>query len=270
MEPIAFTLFGLDVHWYGIIIALGIVCAVVLACFNAKKRDFTSDDPFEIIMWVFLPAVLGARLYYLIFNGGPWNANAFAIWDGGLAVYGSIIGGAIGGIIYCLARKKSFLKLADLAVPSVILGQAIGRWGCYFAGCCRGEIVTNTAWQFFPISYEISGVWYLATFFYESILCLIACALLTWLLKKVKWRGLVFGGYMLLYGLIRFFLEGIRYEPLMWGDIRVSQLLSLFVILAGIAMIIFAIVKNKNQPLNFDKFEIVNEQPKIKELPKEV
>ena len=248
MDSVAFTLFGLDVHWYGIIIAIGLLLAIILARFLAKLRGFDKDDPFEWILWVFPFAIVGARLYFLIFNGGPWGWDSFKIWDGGIAVYGSIIGGAIGVLVYCLVRKKNFLSVADVIVPCLILGQGIGRIGCYCSGCCYGVEVTDPSLQFFPISIMLNdGHWHLATMFYESFCDLIICAVLIIILKKVKIKGIVLSTYLILYGIIRAIIEGFRGESLMLGSLRVSQVLSIILIAVGVALAIYLIINHIRQ-----------------------
>lgn len=243
MNPVAFTIFGLEVHWYGILIAVGLILAIFLARLLAPLREFKKDDPFEWILWMFPFAIVGARLYFLIFNGGPWGWESFAIWDGGIAVYGSIIGGAFGAFVYCLVRKKSFFSVADVAVPCLILGQGIGRIGCYFSNCCYGEVVTDPSLQFFPISIMLNGEWHYATMFYESFCDFIICAVLIVLLKKVKIKGIVFSSYLILYGIVRALIEGIRGESLMIGSLRTSQVLSIILIAVGVALMIYLIVK---------------------------
>lgn len=245
----AFSLFGLTIHFYGLIISVGLLLAVLLGYFNAPRRGYKKEDPLEWILWMLPFAIIGARLYFLIFNGGPWGWEAFAIWNGGLAVYGSIIGGAVGAVIYCLVRKKDFFKLADVAVPSLALGQGIGRIGCYFGGCCYGIEVTDPGLQWFPLSVEINGVWHYSTFFYESFFDLLICLTLVLMLRKIKNRGIVMGTYFVLYGTVRALIEGIRGESLMLGatGIRVSQLLSILLVLLGIGIIIWRVVANKRQ-----------------------
>ena len=245
----SFNLFGLEIHFYGLMIALGIVAAVLLARFTAPKRQFNKDAPFEIVLWVLPLAIVGARLYFLIFNGGPWGWEAFAVWNGGLAVYGSIIGGAVGAILYCVIRHKNFLDVADFVVPCLALGQCIGRIGCYFGGCCYGLEVENPSLQWFPMSVQIDGVWHYSTFFYESICDLIICVVLCVLLNKTKTKGVVFAGYLIGYGFVRALIEGIRGESLMLGatGIRVSQLLSILLVIAGVVLLCVLAFKKKKQ-----------------------
>lgn len=245
----SFNLFGLEIHLYGLMIALGIILAVVLARFTFKERGLDKDSSFEILLWILPFAIIGARLYFLIFNGGPWGWESFAVWNGGLAVYGSIIGGALGAVLYCVVRHKNFLDVADVAVPCLALGQCIGRIGCYFGGCCYGIEVTDPSMQWFPLATQIDGVWHYSTFFYESLCDLIICIGLFFMLRKVKTKGTVFATYLISYGIIRALIEGIRGESLYIGStgIRVSQLLSILLAIAGLVLLIVLIVKNKQK-----------------------
>ncbi len=250
LRGIAFSIFGFDVYWYGILIALGIALAVVLACFLCKHRNLSKDDIFELLLWVLPPAIIGARLYYLIFNNGPWGWEAFAIWNGGLAVYGSVIGGAIGVIIYCVVRKKNFLDVADVVVPCLLLGQAVGRIGCFCSGCCYGFEITDPAWQFFPVGiYLEDGSWHLATMIYESFFCFVFCAILSVLIRKTQTKGLCFGLYMLLYGTLRAVLENFRdaSEALFIGPLKVSLLLSIMLAVAGLCLVLWQVVQTKRK-----------------------
>ena len=245
MDSIAFELFGMSVYWYGLLIGLGLVLGVTLACFIGKYRGFKRDMPLELVLWIFPPAIIGARLYFCIFNGGPWGWSTFAIWNGGLAVYGSIIGGALGAVLYSVIRKQDFLKVADIAVPCLALGQGIGRWGCYFSKCCYGVEITDPAFQHFPFAVEVGGSWHLATMLIESVCDILICVGLYFLLRKVSLRGIVLAGYMVAYGIVRCIIEGFRGESLMLGSVRVSQLLSFGVALAGIGLLIWILYKEK-------------------------
>lgn len=265
MNPIAFEIFGISVHWYGLIIAFGLLLAILLACWLAPTRGFKREDPLEWILWIFPLAIIGARLYYIIYNNGPWGWEAFAIWNGGIAIYGGVIGGAIGLALYCWIRKKNFLKVADVAVPCLILGQAIGRWGNFVNQEAYGNLIANPSQQWFPFAVEIDrsnfteaarqqcldafgsipdSAWFNATFFYESMASFLTCIILVILIKKVNINGLTMCGYLILYGISRCIIEGFRTDSLMWGSMRVSQVLSLILIIVGVGIATYLIIKH--------------------------
>ena len=261
MNPIAFEIFGLSVHWYGLIIGAGLVLAMVLAVFIMHYRGFKRDLPLELILWLFIPAVIGARLYFLIFNGGPWDVRALYIWEGGMAIYGGVIGGAIGLAIWCLVKKINFLTIADVIVPCLALGQCIGRWGNYVNQEAFGAEVTNPAWQSFPwaVFIERTGSWHMATFFYESVANLIIVAVLLILLKKVRVKGIVLSAYLILYGIVRFILECVRIESLMVGEVPISQIVSGLIIVGGLVLLIVQLVrykKGKEKPVEVRPFRL--------------
>ncbi len=236
-----FKFFGLSITYYGFIIALAMGFGVYVACKNAKFRDLKSDDILVLACYVLPLSIIGARLYFVIFSGEPYSfVQILRIWDGGMAILGGVIGGALGAIIYCLIHKKNLLDVGDIAAPSLILGQAIGRIGCYFAGCCYGMEVTDTSLQWFPLSTYVHGAWHLSTFFYESLWNLIGFIILLILLRKnrVKNRGEILALYFLIYGCGRAWIEGIRGDSLYIGSIRVSQLLSILLAIGAIIMIV--------------------------------
>ena len=246
----ALTLFGVGISWYGVCFGLGFLVALALSGQLCKERDINPDFPFTIIWWVFPCAILGARLYFLIFDGSFdsfWDL--FKIWEGGLAVYGGIIGGFIGLCICCLIHKVNIAKMTDVAAPLLALGQAFGRIGCIFGHCCYGVEVTNKALQWFPIALNIREKYYYATNFYESILDLGIFFALTILLRKNKMTGMTTFGYLFGYGLVRFILEGFREESqtLFIGNYPVSQLLSIILILVGVAGIITLLFVNNRK-----------------------
>ncbi len=233
---LALTLFGVNVSWYGIFFGLGFLVALALAGQLCKERDINPDYPFTLIWWVFPFALLGARIYYLAFDGGIDNfLDIFKIWEGGLAVYGGIIGGGIGLIISCLISKVNIAKMTDVVVPLLSIGQAFGRIGCIFGHCCYGVEVTNKALHWFPIALKIGGSYYYATNFYEAILDFCLFIGLTILLRKQKITGLNTFAYMVGYGLIRFVLEAFRADAqtLYLGSYPVSQLLSIILVVVG-------------------------------------
>ncbi|MBR4003344.1 MAG: prolipoprotein diacylglyceryl transferase [Clostridia bacterium] len=244
-----FYIFNLHITWYGFIIAIGMILGVLSAYLICKKKGFNLSMPLDLALFALPAAIIGARLYYCIFNGVDSFWQIFKIWEGGMAIYGGVIGGFLGVLLCCKIKKYSLLQSCDIAAPCLILGQAIGRIGCYFAGCCYGVETLDPAMQFFPLSVEINGVWHLATFFYEAFFNLIGFAILIIITAKTKTNGYVTAGYFITYGLVRAVLEQFRdpAESLMLGStgIKVSQLLSILLVLVGIAIIVFNIVKKK-------------------------
>jgi len=248
---VAFEIFGLEVKWYGIIIALGVLVACFVAVYNCKRKNLNEDLPFEILLWCFPLAIIGARLYYIAFSGQTYSfSEAIAIWNGGMAIYGGLIGGVIGIILFCFFRKQNFLKTLDIIAPSLIIAQSIGRWGNFANQEVYGTIVTNPDLQFFPFSVYIEalGEWHYATFFYESMLNLIGFIVLMWLFKRSNFNGIVTAVYLVWYGIVRFFLEGIRETTeilfIPGTEIMVSQVVSLILVALGIGLLIYIFRKN--------------------------
>ena len=234
-------LFGV-VHIYGVLIALAIGLGVWLCSRREKRMGLKKDTTVDLALWVVPAALIGARLYYVAFQWDMYKDNLVSIlyvWRGGLAIYGGVIGGLIGGGAYCLRKKAPFPVLADLVAPALILGQAVGRWGNYFNGEAYGYEIKNAAWQFFPAGVQVDGVWHMATFFYESLWDFLGFLLLWRMREKVTARGNLFLLYLWWYVLGRAVIEGLRTDSLMWGSVRVSQALSgALVLAAGIALIL--------------------------------
>ncbi|MEA4915845.1 MAG: prolipoprotein diacylglyceryl transferase [Christensenella sp.] len=239
-----FGIQGLNIAWYGIIIASGLLLGIWLGNARARKRGWSSDLLLDFILLAVPLAVIGARTYYVAFEWEYFAANPakiIAINEGGLAIYGAVIGGFLAAFIFSRAAKFPFLKLLDLVIPSLILGQAIGRWGNFINQEAFGALVTNPQLQFFPLAVYIQslGEWHQATFFYESFCnsILLVVTLLT-ARKGVK-DGTLLATYFIGYGTIRAIIEGLRTDSLyLFGNIRVSQVLSAVLVLVGIAMLI--------------------------------
>lgn len=232
------TVFGFELHWYGILIVLGVLLAVLLACAREKKLGLKKDTALDIALIALPAAIVCARAYYVIFRWEYYAANPgdiLNIRQGGLAIYGGIIGGILAGWLYCRARKIPASRGLDLAAPSIALGQAIGRWGNFLNQEAYGAAVMNPRLQFFPLSVYIENSgWHYAAFFYESAWCLLIVLFLLAAEKKrfFKRSGDIFGAYLLLYTLERALVEGLRTDSLYLGPLRVSQLLSLAAALA--------------------------------------
>lgn len=243
----ALTFLGVNISWYGVLMGIGFLVALVLACQLCKERDLHSDLPYTLIWFVFPFAILGARLYYLIFNGGIESFNQFiSIWQGGLAIYGGIIGGLIGLIVGCLFKKVNIIAATDMAAPVLAIGQFFGRIGCLFGDCCYGVEVTNKALQWFPISIKVNGAYHYATNFYEAIFNLGIFFVLTILLRKIKIKGIPTFSYLVGYGLVRYILETFRAQEqtLFVGSYPVSKLLSIICILVGVVGICTLLIVN--------------------------
>lgn len=256
---VAFNILGYNIHWYGIIIAVGLLLAILLAMYHTKREGHNPDNILDMALIIVPLAVIFARAYYVVFQ---WDAiyappspfwKVFAIWEGGLAIYGGVIGGLIGVLIYWAFINKKQIKLytlLDILAPSLILGQAIGRWGNFVNQEAYGAIIDNPAWQWFPaaVFIEADGQFHMATFFYESMWNFLVFGFLFFYLKNSKTRkpGNVFWFYLLLYGIGRMVIEGLRTDSLYIGDsdVRVSQWLSAILVVASAVVLLIPFVKN--------------------------
>ena len=252
--PTSIVLFGLTFHWYGVIIAVGMALAVALARARERRLGLPRDTALDLALIGIPAAIVGARLYYVLFSWREYAANpirALYIWEGGMAIYGGIIGGVLAGWLYARRKGLPFLRLADLAAPSIALGQAIGRWGNFVNQEAYGAVATQPWQQRFPISVFIraDGQWHFATFFYESAWCFIIVAALLIAERRHRFRrdGEIFRSYVFLYALERALVEGLRTDSLRLGPFRVSQLLSLAALLTC-AAIALAQAKKKTVP----------------------
>lgn len=229
MGPIAFEVFGLQVTWYGILISTGILLGAIIALREAKRVGFEEETLLDLLIWAVPLSVVGSRIYYVIFSWDLYRDNpieALNIRSGGLAIHGAIIAAIIVTIVFTRIRKVEFWTIADICAPSIILGQAIGRWGNYANQEAHGG-PTDLPWGIM-----VKGVKVHPTFLYESIWNFGVFLFLLWYgRKKQKVKGEVFLLYISLYSFIRFFIEGLRTDSLMLGQIRVAQLISILGIL---------------------------------------
>jgi len=248
---VAFYIGEKPIYWYGVIIAIALVIGVALAVREAKRKGFRSEMVLDYMLLAIPIGIVCARLYYVIFEWKNYANNLlkiFAVWEGGLAIYGAVIGGIIAALVFKQWRRVSVGDMMDIAAPSLILAQAIGRWGNYVNQEAHGGIILNPALQWFPMGVQIDGAWYQATFFYESFWNVVVFIILMAIRRKIKARGGVFALYVALYGFGRFWIESLRTDSLMLGDIRVSQALSAILFVGGIAYLIVTRVKNVKSP----------------------
>jgi phosphatidylglycerol---prolipoprotein diacylglyceryl transferase len=254
LNPIAFSLFGLDIRWYGIFIASGMMLGIIIAQYTCKLREVDYDSLLSAILLALPLSIMGARLYYVLFEFGYYKNHIDQILNirqGGLAIHGGLIVGVLTAFIYARYKKMNFFKMADVSVPSIILAQAMGRWGNFFNGEAHGGPVSYDFIKHFPSFIQkgmfIDGNYYQPTFLYESIWNICVFVILLIILKKSRKNGIVFFSYIGLYSIGRFFIEGLRTDSLMLGNIRIAQLMSLSGFILWIAILIFYYFKKVKQ-----------------------
>lgn len=255
--PLGSTLdiLGLSIPWYSLLMMIAVLVGILLATREERRLDLPKDTIVNFALLAIPLGVIGARLYYVVFTWSRFSGNLleiFRIWNGGLAIYGAVLGGLLAAAILTrFGKKLSLPTLLDACAPSLVLGQAIGRWGNYANMEAYGARIYEEVWQFFPVAVEIRLVgangteywyWHMATFFYEFVLCLITFIVLMRARKKMKRRGDVVLWYMLLYCAGRTVIEGLRDDSLMLNvaaaQVRVSQVLSALVCL-GVLVVFF-------------------------------
>ena len=240
--PVGFHIGSFEVRFYGLIIALGLILAVVYALSRKEQFGISEDDLMDGVLWIAPFAIVCARLYYCAFEWDMYKDNPISIlyiWEGGLAIYGAVIGAAIGVIIHCkLIKKISVLAVLDLVSLGFMIGQMLGRWGNFFNREAHGG-VTDSFLRMGLIHPELGiGEYYHPTFLYESLWNLVGFILIHFLSKKRKYDGQVALYYVAWYGLGRALIEGLRTDSLWWGNFRVSQVLAAGSCLIAVALLI--------------------------------
>lgn len=262
-----FNLFGLEIKFYGILMATAFLVALLFAVKFCKQKGYDKSLPFDLLLIVFPSAIVGARLNYVLFtlDRGWTFLEVLQIWNGGLMIYGGVLFAVIAIIIYCLVKKISILQVLDMLAPCLILGQAIGRWGNFFNQEAYGALITNSAFQWFPFGVwiesshftesasrqvfeafgttAVDGAWFNATFFYESFWCLLGFVALYFIYKKTNSKGLTTASYFVIYGFERFFVEMLRTDSLYLGSIKISVLISAILFIVGVVWIAYILIK---------------------------
>ena len=243
-NPVAFSIFGLDIMWYAILITSGIIIATTICCLRAPSHGLTSDQILNFVIICIPAAIIGARAYYVLFNWDYYAGDIVKILNirgGGLAIHGGLLVGLGVAALLCYFWKVRPLNLMDLIVPSIALGQAIGRWGNYFNSEAHGG-PTDLPW-----AVMINGQGYHPTFLYESIWCFILFIILLYIDRHRKFEGQVFLLYGILYSLERFFVEALRTDSLMIGPFKQAQVLSLCIIIVFVICYIILNKRNKKR-----------------------
>ena len=259
LNKVALKLGGLEIRWYGVIIALGMVLAFLYAGYRAKELKISTDDVLDLGLFSVIFGVIGARLYYVAMEADMYDSfyEVIAIWNGGLAIYGGIIGGALAVLAVSTYKSRknkdiNFFKCTDMILPGVMIAQSLGRWGNFFNGEAYGGIVAEGSPLYFlrmgifPNNVSVGMAYVHPTFLYESLWNLVGFALINIFWKKRKFNGEVALWYVTWYGFGRMFIEGLRTDSLYVGNIRISQLIGFICFVVGFALIVtFRIIKHK-------------------------
>ncbi len=243
-NPVAFTILGLEVRWYGICLATGILLAVIVAYLRAPKHKIHSDRVIDLVLVSLPMGVIGSRLYYVAFNWQYYKGDFFKIINlrlGGLAIHGGLIFGLLTAAILCHLWNISPANLLDLMAPPIALAQSIGRWGNFFNMEAHGG-PTDLPWAIL-----VNGETVHPTFLYESLWCFMLFFLLSYIDNHRKYQGQTFLFYGMLYSLERFFVEQLRTDSLMLGPMRVAQLVSGIVFIIFAALIVYRYVSPKRK-----------------------
>ncbi len=236
-----FSVFGIDVYTYGMIIAVGVILGFIYATREVDRQGISQDDFLNMFLIGLPAAIVCARLYYVVFSWKSYKDNLteiFNIRGGGIAIYGGVIGASAAVLIYCRKKKINVKSVFDILAVGLLIGQAIGRWGNFVNGEAFGG-PTNLPWA---MNVRQDGVLIAEsvhpTFFYESVLNVFGVLVLCVYKRKKVFEGEIFCGYMVWYGLSRFLIEGLRADSLYIGSFRVSQLLSAVLVVVGVIIII--------------------------------
>ncbi len=233
MNRVAFTIFGLDVMWYGVLMAVAMILCVTIALREGKRVNISEDDLLNLAIVAIPSGLLCARLYYVVFNWSWYSNNLSEILNfrgGGMAIHGGLIGGLLAGFIYTKVKKIDFFKMADTVIIGMPLGQAIGRWGNYINGEAHGG-PTDLPWGIL-----VDGIKVHPTFLYESIWNLGVFMFLWFFRTKKKYEGQIVLMYLGLYSVGRFFVEGLRTDSLMFGPLRMAQVISIITIIVCVIL----------------------------------
>ncbi|UXS22886.1 prolipoprotein diacylglyceryl transferase [Staphylococcus delphini] len=260
IDPVAFSLGGLEVKWYGIIIASAILIGYWIAQKSAQSVGFREDDLVNILLVCVFVAIISARLYFVLFQLDYYIQNPIEIpmiWHGGIAIHGGLIGAFAMGIYYCHRKNWHPFQLGDVVAPSIILAQGIGRWGNFMNHEAHGGPVSRSFLeslhlpQFIIENMQINGIYYQPTFLYESIWDVIGFIILITIRRHLK-IGETFFIYIIWYSIGRFYIEGLRTDSLMLTEtIRIAQAVSIVCIIIGIIFIVWRRLK-KDVPLYRD------------------
>ena len=260
------SIFGFDIAYYGIIIGVGMLCGIAMAVHEAKRTGQNPEMYYDFALCAIVSAIVGCRIYYVAFEWSYYSQHPLEIFNlrqGGLAIYGGIIGGFICMIIFSKIRKASLLLMADTVVPGLLIGQIIGRWGNFFNGEAHGPETTREVLEGIKIipkfvidGMNIAGTYYQPTFYYEFLWCLLGFVILLCVRKFYEYLkvGQLTGIYLMWYGIGRFFVESLRTDSLMLKEFKVAQIVSVIMFVVGLIMLILGFKGSKFEN-RYDDYE---------------
>ena len=253
---------GIEVRWYGLIITAGILLAMLYCYFRSKEEGIKLDDLLDMAIYTVIFGILGARLYYVLFTLDEYNNiyEAIAIWEGGLAIYGAIIAGALTILVICKIKKIVLAKALDMAAPAVMIGQILGRWGNFFNGEAHGGEVLESEFFYFirmGLSHGEGAKivsYYHPTFLYESLWNLVGFIIINALYKKKKFDGQIVLMYVTWYGFGRMLIEGLRTDSLYLGVFRISQIVGFACFVVGAILLVLGFSKARRATLTAEEY----------------
>ncbi|MBP3635343.1 MAG: prolipoprotein diacylglyceryl transferase [Bacilli bacterium] len=248
MNRVAFSIFNINIYWYSLCILVGVIAAYFLITNESKKHNINKDTINDLIFYTLIMGIIGARIYYVLFNLDYYTQNPseiLKVYNGGLAIHGGIIFGIIFVYFYCKKKGLGYLKILDICAPAVMLAQSFGRWGNFFNGEAHGFVTTLETLknihvpQFIIDGMFIDGNYYYPTFLFESIWCIIGFIILMILRKRKNIKlGIQIGLYFVWYSVGRFFIESLRTDSLMLFNLKMAQIVSVIGMVLGIILII--------------------------------
>ncbi|MEQ6388811.1 prolipoprotein diacylglyceryl transferase [Bacillaceae bacterium S4-13-58] len=252
LDRVFINLGPFPIYWYGVIIASGAFLGLWIATREAVRLGLNKDLFVDLLVFAIPIAIISARIYYVAFEWERYKNGSFidmiAIWEGGIAIHGALIGSVITAYFFAKKKDVSFWKIADIAAPSIILGQAIGRWGNFMNQEAHGGVIQQPYLDyhlqilpdFIMDQMYINGQYWYPTFLYESIWNFLGFGLLLWLRRKNLFRGEMFLTYVIWYSFGRFFIEGMRTDSLyIIGNLRTAQVISVVLIILAIVLIFY-------------------------------
>lgn len=265
MNPYIIEIGNFGIRWYSVLILCGVIISIFMLESEGKRFSINKDFLFNMSFWAIIIGLLGARLYYVLFNYNLYKGDflsVFKIWEGGLAIHGGIIAGTLTIYLYCKKYHMSFGRITDMCAVPLILAQAIGRWGNFFNSEAHGIATSLEHLQSLHIpdfiikGMNISGIYYEPTFLYESLFCLIGFLILLFL-RRYKYLkvGMITSFYLMYYSVGRFLIESLRTDSLMLGGFKAAQIISILLFLIGLVTVMITSRKGRFEDLYNSQYD---------------